>query len=232
MTGTHGAWCGAQTWRTKCPECSEPVFFFHCGCGCKVFFDALGAPWPEHDCETSWTRGLARTRDATGATTVALRPGITVRRDRERIVGDGGIALVAQRRQRKPDPIVSVDPTGAGEIMVVGVVREQHLEVDVGRALRLKNRTALAWALVGRLGRGRWGRVTLHQPSLDADTLHSYTALVPTRVLSGRSPAGDIGGMTVKARLAPYSVPGARTVWLCEQLEVLRASRGQWEPRR
>lgn len=47
----HGYWCGAKTYRRKCPGCQRKAFFFSCDCGSKVFFDELGAPWPKHDCE-------------------------------------------------------------------------------------------------------------------------------------------------------------------------------------
>lgn len=47
----HGAWCGAQTIPIICRYCGEPVFFFQCRCGCKVFFEELGAPWPKHLCD-------------------------------------------------------------------------------------------------------------------------------------------------------------------------------------
>lgn len=30
--------------------CGQQVFYFTCDCGCEVFFDALGAPWPKHQC--------------------------------------------------------------------------------------------------------------------------------------------------------------------------------------
>src|SRR5690606_17686842 len=70
------------TWRlpTKCPHCKEPVFFFSCDCGSKVFFDDLGDPWPIHDCDTSWTRSLNRMRGGDGTITVQLADGVTIRR--------------------------------------------------------------------------------------------------------------------------------------------------------
>lgn len=46
----HGWWCNAHTYPTHCKYCGAPVFFFTCDCGSKVFFDALGPPWPEHRC--------------------------------------------------------------------------------------------------------------------------------------------------------------------------------------
>jgi len=45
----HGAWCGAQTYPTRC-SCGARVYYFHCNHGCSVLFDALGWPWPQHRC--------------------------------------------------------------------------------------------------------------------------------------------------------------------------------------
>lgn len=44
----HGYNCSSTLWRTKCPNCRRPVFFFSCSCGSKVFFEKTGDPWPRH----------------------------------------------------------------------------------------------------------------------------------------------------------------------------------------
>lgn len=46
---THDPSCRTKVWDTSCPRCGEHVFFFLCSCGSKVFFDALGHPWPQHN---------------------------------------------------------------------------------------------------------------------------------------------------------------------------------------
>ncbi len=45
---THRAGCQTMIWRTNCPDCHKPVWFFSCTCGSKVFFDSKGDPWPLH----------------------------------------------------------------------------------------------------------------------------------------------------------------------------------------
>ena len=44
----HGAWCNSRVFRMTCSDCGESVWYFTCNCGCKVFFDELGHPWPLH----------------------------------------------------------------------------------------------------------------------------------------------------------------------------------------
>lgn len=38
------------TWPAKCPRCGAGIFFYRNEIGSRVYFDALGAPWPTHPC--------------------------------------------------------------------------------------------------------------------------------------------------------------------------------------
>lgn len=44
----HKPGCESYAFPTLCPDCGKKVFFLGCSCGSKVFFDALGEPWPLH----------------------------------------------------------------------------------------------------------------------------------------------------------------------------------------
>lgn len=48
---THGAWCNTKTRRLHCKYCGSRVYYFTYDCGCKVFFEDLGHPWNEHQCQ-------------------------------------------------------------------------------------------------------------------------------------------------------------------------------------
>lgn len=213
QSGTHGTWCGAVTWKTNCPSCGAEVYFFKCNCGSKVFFDGLGVPWPIHDCEFSWGRGLERQRDRSGGTTVQIAPGITAYRP-----GSISPDVVARTRRRDstPDPIVAVDPDDAGPTNVIGIVRELRHTVNVTQSLKLPA-SSLTAAFIGPLGKGQWGKVTIHAPAHD-DVLRSYTAWVRrealTRVKHSR-------GVTVAATLQVQTVPGVKPVWVCKHYEVM-----------
>lgn len=46
----------AGTWvnpNATCPVCGAPVFFYSNDFGSRVFFDAMGHPWPKHPCTDS-----------------------------------------------------------------------------------------------------------------------------------------------------------------------------------
>lgn len=221
MFASHGAWCGAVTWRTKCQGCGEPVFFFHCNCGCKVFFDELGAPWPIHDCETSWTRNLIRTRKSDGTITVQLSEGIVATRAPEEFAVDEATISLGKSRNssQTADPIIGVPPDGTGRpFTIVGLLRETAREVDVARVLRLCVHTTMVSAFLGPLGVGRWGRVTVHVPSPSRETMESYTAFIPSAALE--SPRSK-KGVTVSLELQSLDIPTLAHEWYSIRYEVL-----------
>ena len=218
---THGSSCNAVTWPTKCPGCREPVFFFQCDCGSKVFFDELGIPWPIHDCDTSWANNLIRTRDSSGGITVEIAEGITVRRPPEKFSVDSSIVSKARQRKKQPnqDPIIAVGPEGSlGQITVVGILRERQVEVDVVKSLKLPVASSMVSAFLGPLAKGKWGKVTLHKPSSRQDIRHSYTFWVASQSIAE---AKNSRGVTVMAKLSPLFIPNIDAVWYCEHYEVL-----------
>ena len=42
--------CNSKTVPMNCKYCEEKIYYFSCDCGCKVFFEKLGPPWPRHRC--------------------------------------------------------------------------------------------------------------------------------------------------------------------------------------
>jgi hypothetical protein len=63
MGFTHGGRnCRTKTYPMKCQYCGQSVFFFSCTHGSKIFFDALGSPWPQHNCVEYLKQRYAYTR--------------------------------------------------------------------------------------------------------------------------------------------------------------------------
>ena len=66
MGFTHGGRnCRTKTYPMKCQYCGQSVFFFSCTHGSKIFFDALGSPWPQHNCVEYLKQRYAYTRQDT-----------------------------------------------------------------------------------------------------------------------------------------------------------------------
>ena len=90
--------------------------------------------------------------------------------------------------------------------------------VDVAAALKLHGATTMVSAFLGPLGKGRWGKITVHAPSPEGDELHSYTAWVPANALSQ---VGGTIGAAVSVGLYSLAVLGAGRVWVCSAFEVI-----------
>ncbi len=75
----------------------------------------------------------------------------------------------------------------------------------------------MAAAALGDLGKGIWGRVTLHEQA--ADALNSYTFWVPANLLQLMKSARSLT-VAAKLRVLRYS-PDRRTTWVCQECEVL-----------
>ena len=126
----HGYWCNSKTYPTTCRYCGEQVFFFTCDCGCKVFFDSLGPPWPTHNCierveSLLGTEGLARhVRLYDDATELGPRLG-----RRGTLYADGHPARAAA--SPTPTPPRASSPAPGTTAAEVGHVREVLPGVDV-----------------------------------------------------------------------------------------------------
>lgn len=216
----HGDWCGTRTWPTRCPTCATPVYFFMCNCGCKVFFDELGPPWPLHDCDTSWTRNLKKTTDRSGRITVELAPGISITRPPERDFGiDDTLAARARAssKAQKPDPFVAVEPRGEKSRLIIGVVREVAHDANPIKAMKLPD-TVMAHAMLGPIGAQAVGRLTIHAPSPAGGPQESITTWIPTALLSD---SRIVRGITVAARVEGIHVAKFGYTWFCDEFEVV-----------
>jgi len=187
-----------------------------------VFFDALGQPWPIHDCETSWTRKLVREKDASGRIAVRINKNIVVIRPPESFEVDGKFVSKSLERIRKniQDPIKRIDPpeNSGKTVEIIGVLREKKVDADVVKALRLSNVTTMAAAFIGPLAKGKWGKATLHEKDMAKDILNSYTIWVHSDVMSD---SRNSIGVVVSAQIEPLQLPGAPAVWLCRNYEIL-----------
>lgn len=220
MSGTHGPWCNARTWPTLCPRCKTAVFYFSCDCGSGVFFAALGAPWPVHDCDTDFARNLTRTKGTDGGITVRISEDVTVRRPPLETGRGFDIdrKTLEKAKKQKDFPIVAVKPEkGSGMVSVTGILREKTQQADPFK-LFIESRTTMAEAFLGPLAKGKWGRITIHTPSAEKDLLLSYTIWVKS---------GDLGssanrkGITVSADIKPHPLPDQESVWVCTDYKII-----------
>ena len=93
---SHGYWCNTKTYPMKCQYCHEKVFYFSCDHGCKVFFDELGDPWPEHYCE-EYQKHMTKTSENRIHTKLSF--------------------IESRHRQNKPIPIEATDINQKGLVL-------------------------------------------------------------------------------------------------------------------
>jgi len=187
----HGPWCGSRTYPTRCRDCGADVFYFSCNCGCKVFFDRLGWPWPIHDCAEHW----AKQRQ------IRLQEEYARRLEEQR-----------ERRQRRDAPIIACPPCDGDIVEELGVIREVVPAIDVYKRFKLSSDSPVARGLLGTLARNEVVQVTIYTGDLSQDALHSYTFFLDRKAWAKLGAVrGDLLSFTVVGR----PVPGRSPYWLC-----------------
>jgi hypothetical protein len=191
----HGAWCGSRTYPTRCRKCGAQVFYFSCNCGCKVFFDSLGWPWPVHDCDSP--------------DHILAQVDIKIEREyRERV------AKRQRRRREWAAPIRVCEPLDGKKVIETGVVREIG-PVNVYKKFGLAADAPLAPKLLGELASDNFMQATIHLGGLGSDHLDSYTFLVRKKDWDR---IGAIQGDLLSFVLVGKSFPGRESYWLCIEL--------------
>ena len=222
MAVVHGEWCGTKTFPTTCPSCSADVFYFSCAHGSKVFFDELGAPWPIHDCDERWARGLKRFTDENGDTVVELKPGIYATRPHAKPASFGieeNVIASARTAKRKKAqyPIVPINPKRELSESHEGILREIRPSVDPLKAFGVPD-TAPGRAWLGSIGKEEMGKITVHVPYPTEAYTESFTSWIPARLLRDRRVKPKVA---VAAKFRSILVVGHGHTWFCDSFEVL-----------
>lgn len=192
---THGWWCNAHTYPTRCPYCGAEVFYFSCDCGSKVFFDSLGWPWPVHDCVNNILKQVE----------------ISIAEDYARRVAERHERL----RRGWKIPIRACHPQEGEEVEEIGVVREVLPVVNVFKKFDLPSDSPFAVKLLGELARGNWMQITLHVDNPRDDVLLSYTLLIRTDSWEvARARLGDL----VRFVAIGQCIPGRQAFWRCKHI--------------
>lgn len=218
---THGSWCGAGTFPTTCRYCHQDVFFFSCRCGCAVFFDRLGQPWPIHGCRPCYSEHDPYAPEKPSTSFVPLRERLVPVTNPFKGPFPGIEADVVRRGTAKVDdhPILRIDPEPRSRRMIVGEVRELTPAANVFKAYRY-SAAPMGRAMLGKLGAQRMGKITVHAPPEQSGdhVRESYSAWVPSSRIRDSMVAR---GAAVAAEVEGVSVPDRSPAWFCVQIELL-----------
>ena len=209
---THGYWCNTRTYPTRCRYCGDPVYYFSCDHGCRVFFNELGAPWPEHRCLDYLIAQYGREFIEEGMAIMMMTPGVEIGRQIDPAYARNAAQQAESQRQQDPPPC---EPYGDQETTAEGIVQEVHARVNIAKQLGIPCDTPIGAAMLGDLLKGDYGRITLHTGSLGDDESWSFTFFVSHKLLDRISVVHrDI----LWCRLRAHTIPGCTSVWICEEL--------------
>ena len=190
---SHGWWCHARTYPTRCRWCGAKIFYFSCDCGSKVFFNSLGWPWPIHDC----TDDIIRQIDFKIEEEYRNR--------------------VAERSKKKDwvGSIRAVLPISGRIIEEIGIVREIISKADVWKKFNIAPDSAFT-GLIGAIGKSECAQITIHVDDMASDKVDSYTFLIP-KVIWNK--LGASLGDLLCFKLVGKSIPGRTDYWLCDEID-------------
>lgn len=194
---THGSWCNSFAYPTHCWYCGRGIYFFGCNCGSRVLFDDLGIPWPKHLCVQGLIKRFGFSQQQVDE--------MVRRRARELEVDAPRVDHLFQESVAKarsiPPAILKVDP--AGNVHVIGIIREVVPTVDPRKKLRVEPNT------VGDQQLSRYLPKTVIQITIlvggsGTTQMSSYTGWVSPSSISGLISVGRI----VEADFSCPSIPG------------------------
>ena len=226
----HGVWCNTRTFPTTCRYCQQSIYYFHCDCDSKVFFDSLGWPWPIHDClnraQNSGNAPPPRPPGRIAQQNTMRRVTVSVQRpDYGLMPGTIRASEYTMRRVRgaasRPRETMRIDPTGTQTEMQVGRVVEVHA-VDITRRLRIERESVLAGLISNRFPNLVAIQVTILVDELDidpdAEDLFSYTFWCQVSPVSESISRYDV----VHVEIAPMEILGNENRWIAESVEIVR----------
>ena len=179
-----------------------------------MFFDQLGYPWPEHDCDTSWLRDIRRVVETDGSIRVEIAEDISAIRRQSR----------ARRLVHQPPPrprLIPMEPLESEYpnqevIEVFGTLYEITQGPTLKRALGLPD-TSIVHAFLDGLG-PEWGKelgkLTILAPTSSSRIWEEYTALIPVHIVSQYRHSPNV--FAVLSGVGPFG----KKAWLCSHLSV------------
>lgn len=159
---SHGKWCNACTYPTTCKICGAHVFYFTCNCGCKVFFDKLGPPWPVHACLKV---------DISKYFSIEPETLLNISIHRKKRKGKGKAYL---------GNIVSIFPRDES-ITEIGIVREISKDINLLKKFSAKEKS-LGQQLLKGIMKTKPYQITIHSDNLCDDIVKSYTFFIDRKL--------------------------------------------------
>lgn len=227
MYAVHGYLCNSKTFPLNCKDCGDRIFFFQCDCGCRVLFDDLGPPWPQHRCGDDLLAPTHNPSDADiyramqGVTESVRSKGYDLLPGMKRFSGsiDASIVRRVGRSASKTRDIMRIEPMGRAE-KHIGVVAQMG-------AVSLTDRHGVELDSVGArqaakiLGGLTVTQLTIHVDEIatdpDAEDILSYTIWLNPQGL----PKSLAEGAIVSIAIRPLEIWSVGMKWVADRLDVI-----------
>lgn len=209
---SHGVWCNMRTYPMTCRFCGERVYYFTCDHNCRVFFDELGPPWPEHNCMERWIAELGPDTFGQLMAWRMMEPGVSIGTT---IAPNHGNQLRSRAQALDRIEPMACEPRDGDVVEEMGIAVEVCEVVNLAKQLRIPADTPMGDSLLRALGTGELSRITIHTGSLEEDETWSFTFYVPQSLLRKRS---VVRGDLVSCKLRARGIPGLPYVWVCDEL--------------
>lgn len=208
---THGPSCRTWSYQTACWDCGEAIHVLQCTCGSVVLLQAMGWPWPQHECRShSPASGGLGGSGLSGwmAVNKLRRLGIPITEAvMEKIFPEDSPAS----RDARTDDTRKVEPLGHGAKDLLAVLRE--LKRTTRRTVDIEDLPVMGKKLLGLEIHVRYWQVTLIRNDIQPN--ESYTALIPdplARTLKR--------GVMVAAKIVARGL-GSQVCWLVSDIRVV-----------
>ena len=227
MYAVHGYWCNANTIPLTCRDCGDGIFFFQCDCGCRVLFDYLGPPWPQHRCgddlsDPSYNPSDADIYRAMQGVTESVRPkNYDLLPGMKRFSGSIDASMVdrVRRSESKTRDIMPIEPMGRPD-KHIGVVAQVG-EVSITDRYGIVPDSPGARQAAKILGGLTVTQLTIHVDEIaidpDAEDILSYTIWCNPQGL----PKSLAEGAIVSVAIRPITIFGIGDKWVADKLDVI-----------
>lgn len=227
MYAVHGYWCDTKTFPLTCKDCGDRIFFFQCNCGCRVLFDDLGPPWPQHRCgddlpppthnpsDADIYRAMQGVTESVRPKDYDLLPGM------KRFSGSIDVSIVDRvgRSESKTRDIMRIEPMGGAE-KHIGVVAQVGA-VSITDRHGVAPDSPIARQAAKILGGLTVTQLTIHVDEIaidpDAEDILSYTIWLNPQGL----PKSLSKGAIVSVAIRPIDIFGIDYKWVADKLDVI-----------
>lgn len=182
---THDITCITKAFPTNCPDCTEPVWFFSCSCGSKLFFNQLGYPWEQHVCRKyQLQQTIKLIKDSERMSDEEIYRQIeNIEKKHGRRLDSTTEEMLTDILGKRKFSLTITDHEPVSDTDFSGRVMEINRPVNIFKRLGYDPAAPLAKMLLGKIGEQTWAHLTIRSAPDSRNHAIQYSLLVPMAYL-------------------------------------------------